>query len=468
MLESDITGGQARDVVGNAHLSPVTDASLYYAVDKVKNTVRAFFPIVYHGFAGYTAPGAKRSINTLAASITSPGTTCSISILMRYNHASAGTIIRFEGGSTYIYSAANGDIQLEASATYTLATAAEIGINWGRLTLIRKGTSSTDVYWNNTFLRNVARTLNIATGVMTVFAYSSARTFPGGADLAGIKIYSHNLTEPEIAALVTADGPDPAKWSIENNDGSDFSGGCLYTEDQLLAGGYVGNTYYAIENIPGIGNRTKLWTNGESCRFGKCYYVRSKTKLGCLYKGYIPTGTTMSKTHSSPSLEFSLFQFQTTNNTTDIPANYIALVQAQWNDPGDGARLRTFRVYWYNAAGSQTIVPMDAVDIPIGREFTVECEIEYAGASSKIQVWLDGVRIANIENANFTGKSNIASVQFFPYNGIHLDMVDASNSYAVYLGKQYVGDERYVETSLKSRRDVNILQKTKGYIGGFR
>jgi hypothetical protein len=444
------------DTIGTAHLVPMAGARQHTAIGRVKGMLnKMYLPTVVHGLAGYTAPNTRLSDNAMVTTIPSAmaTTTCSITMLIRFNQPIAGTLIRWEGGFSYLYCSATGELQLEGPSAHVIATAAEFGGPgiWHRLTLIRDG-STTIVYIDNINVRTTARAINIPAGTMDVLSYQSTRVSPSGYDISGIKITDHQLSVAEIAALVTADGENPTNWAWYNVDGSDYGEGCIMSENGLTAGGFTGFTYFDIENIPGVGNRTKLWTNGESCRYGKAYYVGSKTKLYCYFKYYIPSENIMNADHSSPGFQFSLIQFQSSALITDSSANWIAIIQAIWEDPGDGARVRRYRTSWYNAAGVVTNVDMDDADIPLDREFVVKAEIEYDGANSIIKAWIDGVQVTNIVNADFTGKAAIASVMAFPYNGVHQSMKDATNSYAVYMGTQYVGDVEYMESTNSSHK----------------
>jgi len=446
------------DIVGTSHLTPMVGAREHAAVGRVKGMLdKKYLPTVMHGLAGYTAPGARLSDNAMVTTIPNAGATCTLSILIRMNQPVAGTLLRWEGGFSYLYCSATGELQLEGPSAHVIATLAELGGSgvWVRLTLIRDGTT-TKVYINNdAILRTTARAINIPAGIMDVLAYQSTRVSPSGYDIGDIKIYNHQISVgagSDLAALVAADGENPTDWVWHNKDGSDYGEGCIMSENGLTAGGYTGYTYFEIVELAGIGDRTKLWTNGESCRYGKAYYVGSKTELYCHFKFLIPSENVMNDDHSSPGPSFSLLQFQSTGLITDSAANYIALIQAIWEDPGDGARLRRYQTTWYNAVGAPTSVAMTDADIPLDREFVVDAYIKYNDANSIITVSIDGVEVANITNADFTGKAAIASVMAFPYNGVHQSIKDGTDSYAVYMGEQYVGDVAYSEGNMSSHK----------------
>jgi len=166
----------------------------------------------------------------------------------------------------------------------------------------------------------------------------------------------------------------------------------------------------------------------------------------------------MGKSGSAPSWQFMLTQFQKSAYITDIPTNYICLISAIWEDPGDGARLRRYAVTWYNAAGTGTTVQLPDADIPVDRLFTVKCVIEYNGANSTIDLTIDNYKFDTI-TANFTSMAAIGSVGFGPYNGIHMLMEDAINSYPIYMGKQYIGDVPLSSIPIKQLKHYYTMQE---------
>jgi len=266
------------------------------------------------------------------------------------------------------------------------------------------------------------------------------------------------LTTEEIAALVTADGSNPAGWpGYYHPSGNDLSCGCLHGEQGLQAGGYTGYTYFDITN-PGPGNMTKIWTNNNSCRYGKTYWVGSKTELYTEFEFYIPSENVMEKNGSAPSFIFNFIQFQKSNYITDIGSNYILQVNGIWEDPGAGARLRRYRITWYDSSAVAHNIDFPDADIPTNRKFTVKVHVLINGASSKINVTIDG-EVFDEVTADFTGVANIASVGAGPYNGVHQAIKTGSDSYAIYMGKQYVGDTALSSIPIKQLKHYYSMQE---------
>jgi hypothetical protein len=454
MTRAYVSPTQVSDIIGTAHLLPGTGQAIHYSEGQVKGlSNRGFLTNNFRGLAGGTDLGESGLTTTL------PDASVSMSLLIRVHGAAGNTIARFLGtGGRYLTLYGAGDICLNASLTYRLIPVTGYAYGtWYRLTLVRVGTT-TQIWLDGTKLDDcTAMAFAMPLGAFNLFGYNVGATtdYPAPVEVSDLWLYSDALEQADVDALCAADGNNPASYSCLNL-GSSFGGHVPSLEIEYLTP--AGNTYNELATIAST-PMIKYTTNGNACREGRQVGVPGLTEANFYGEFYIPAGCAYNEDGTSPGPGYMLLMAQRSVNLSATGADYIFSVECQHTE---GA-INRWKVTWYNAAGTGTVVNMTGAGtaIPTNRAFKVRAYVKYADAASIIQVWIDGVQVADISNANFTSKSPIKVAGFGLWQGTHIEAFDADtapNNYFA-IGKSYVGQTEYIENISSHKRRLKAAMK---------